>query len=103
MTDRLDEGTPRPPRERDVGLLGILIDGVIAQRCRRHYGADTQEHQLSSRIAEAIERELGGIRIGDMNVRSRYRNCPIGAGAQKRKKLVLIYMSRSWWTTAALP
>src|SRR5258708_24572852 len=94
MTDRLDEGTPRSPRERDVGLLGILIDGVIAQKCRRHYGADTQEHQLSSRIAEAIEHELGGIRIGDMSVQVTVQELPDrGRGSKEKKVGADLYVS----------
>jgi hypothetical protein len=66
MTDHTPE--EESPRARALRLLGIAIDGVIAQACKRHYDADTQEHQLSSRLAEALERELGELNINGMHV-----------------------------------
>ena len=38
--------------------LAALIDEVVMYQCAHHYNAHTQEHQFSSRLAEAIEIEL---------------------------------------------
>jgi len=46
------------PIEDLFDRLAVLIDGVVAQQCAHHYHAHTQEHQFSSRLAQAIESEL---------------------------------------------
>jgi hypothetical protein len=80
--------------ERELRLLSIAIDGVIAQTCRRHYGADTQEHQLTSRIAEALERELGTISIDGMPVQVNAQELSDkGRGSKERKVGADLYVS----------
>jgi len=90
----MDQPSPQLPRDRDLQLLAILIDGVIAQKCRRHYRADTQEHQLSSRIAEAIESEIGRIRIGETWVEIVVQELPDrGRGSKEKKVGADLYVS----------
>jgi hypothetical protein len=43
----------RERRERAYRLVGEIIDGIVAQTCARHYLAPTQEHQFTSKIADA--------------------------------------------------
>jgi hypothetical protein len=52
------EGSGEEPTDDMLDRLSIVIDGVVAQECAHHYHAHTQEHQFSSRFAQAIESEL---------------------------------------------
>ena len=94
MADHVDDPKPKKPSDADLRTLSILIDGVIAQKCRRHYEADTQEHQLSSRIAEALEHEMRGMRIGDMTVRIAVQELSDrGRGSKERQVGADLYVS----------
>jgi hypothetical protein len=59
MSDLMGLEEAHDPFEEALERISILIDGVVAQQCARHYGARTQEHQFTSRLAEAIVGELG--------------------------------------------
>jgi hypothetical protein len=53
MTGRSDDGEePRDPRFEG---LAEAIDGKHKEMCEEHYDALTQEHQLTSRIAQALD------------------------------------------------
>lgn len=45
-----------------------VIDGVVAQTCKRHLGAPTQEHQLTAKIAQALEMQLNGLQIAGLTI-----------------------------------
>ncbi len=49
-------------REDALTMIAERIDTVARAVCERHYLAPTQEHQLSAKLAEAIERELVGFK-----------------------------------------
>jgi hypothetical protein len=50
-------------------LIKTLLNGIMVDCCARHYDCETQEHQLSSRLAEAIERVLNGLQVNGLQVR----------------------------------
>jgi hypothetical protein len=43
-------------REDALGMIAASVDTVAEEVCKRHYAAPTQEHQLSAKLAEAIEK-----------------------------------------------
>jgi hypothetical protein len=53
------------PLEAALHRISLMVDGVVAQQCARHYSALTQEHQFTSGLARAIERELEDLPIID--------------------------------------
>jgi len=94
MTDHPGHSPHRSPNSEELRLFGILIDGVMAQTCARHYEAETQEHQLTSRIAGAIERELGNIRVGEMSIRVVAQELSDrGRGSKEKKVGADLYIS----------
>jgi hypothetical protein len=48
--------------EKALTMIAKRIDTVARAVCDRHYFAPTQEHQLSAKLAEAIERKLAGFK-----------------------------------------
>jgi hypothetical protein len=50
-------------------FIKLLIDGVVAEISARHHDAGTQEHQFTSRLAEAIESRLHGITVNGVRLR----------------------------------
>jgi hypothetical protein len=48
-------------RPNPYELIAGLVDLVAEEVSERHYDAPTQEHQLSAKLAEALERELRGL------------------------------------------
>src|SRR5258708_6118726 len=49
-------------------MIAARIDAVAEAVCKRHYRAPTQEHQLSAKLAQAIETELAGVKIGPFTI-----------------------------------
>jgi len=49
-------------REDALVMIAMLVDTIAKEVCKRHYQAPTQEHQLSAKLAEAIERKLKGLK-----------------------------------------
>jgi hypothetical protein len=77
-----------------AGKIGKLVDGVIAQVCERHYLADTQEHQLTAKIAEALERELKRLSVQGLRLSLNLQDFPDkGRGSKERKAGADLYIS----------
>jgi N-acetylmuramoyl-L-alanine amidase len=94
MTDITEIPEGGVPSTRELRIFEFLIDGVIAHSCARHYEADTQEHQLTSRIAQAIEHELGNVRIGETRVRIAVQELSDrGRGSKERAVGADLYIS----------
>src|SRR5947208_3819472 len=94
MTDPTEFPEQRGPSANQLRLLAIAIDGVIARACKRHYDADTQEHQLSSRLAEVLEHELNGLRINGMQIQINVQELPDrGRGAKEKTVGADLYVS----------
>jgi hypothetical protein len=94
MTDHPESPEHEDQSARQLRLLSIAIDGVIAQACKRHYNADTQEHQLSSRLAEVLERQLDGLTINGMRVRVNVQELSDrGRGAKEKDVGADLYVS----------
>lgn len=68
MTDRIDQAGPVEPTKRGLTEIGTHIDGIIANFCLRHYDCETQEPQFTSRLAEAIEREMKHVGVVGMRL-----------------------------------
>jgi hypothetical protein len=67
---------------------------VIAQTCRRHHDADTQEHQFSSRIAQALEHELNNVSVSGMQVQITVQELPDrGRGSKEKAVGADLYVS----------
>jgi hypothetical protein len=49
-------------REHALEMIEAHVDAIVEAVCKRHYEAPTQEHQLSAKLAEAIESELAGFK-----------------------------------------
>lgn len=64
-----DQSESHGRNQRTYELIRTLMNGVMVDACSRHYDCETQEHQLSSRLAEAIERTFDGLRVNDLNIR----------------------------------
>jgi hypothetical protein len=81
-------------RNRALDSLGQLIDGIVAQACLRHYDAETQEHQLTAKIADAIEREVGGSKIDGYTVGIAVQDMPDrGKGSEESITGADLYIS----------
>jgi hypothetical protein len=57
-----------PRRRPELELIQELVDGVIADMCARHHPGETQEHQFTSRIAQAIEQKLNDVLVGGLRL-----------------------------------
>ena len=74
--------------------LGVFIDGIVAQCCADHYSAVTQEHQFSSRLAQAIESELRHYPLPGLDVEVATRDFPDrGPGATEKRSGADLYIS----------
>jgi hypothetical protein len=90
MTD--DRGGAQ--RRNALEIIGKMIDGIVAQVCVRHYDADTQEHQLTSKTAHAIETGLNGIHINGYTVGIAAQDLSDkGKGSKERKVGADLYIS----------
>jgi hypothetical protein len=90
MADEIDERR----RRRVLKTISQMIDGIVAQECVRHYEADTQEHQLTAKIAGAIERKMGGAKIDGYTVGIAVQDFPDkGKGSKERKTGADLYIS----------
>jgi hypothetical protein len=92
MTDSTrDDDEPEDPR---LLLLAVLIEELIEDLCGRHYDATTQEHQLSSRIAQAIEERLKELDIVGLRVSVQVQEMPDrGRGSLERLTGADLYIS----------
>jgi len=97
---RIARGTTWPTRlTRDHGEKSSkgsanLIDGIVAQVCVRHYYAETQEHQLTAKIAGTIEWEMGGLQIDGYTVGIAVQDLSDrGRGSKERKTGADLYIS----------
>ena len=92
VDDRIDDERAR--RNSALDGLGKLIDGIVVQECVRHYDALTQEHQFTSKLAGAVERELAGTRIDGCSVDVSLQDTPDkGPGSLERKIGADLYIS----------
>jgi hypothetical protein len=74
--------------------LAALIDEVVMYQCAHHYNAHTQEHQFSSRLAEAIEIELRHFPIAGLDVEVVTRDFPDrGRGSMEKRSGADLYIS----------
>jgi hypothetical protein len=74
--------------------MSVVIDGVVAQHCARHNPALTQEHQFTSGIAYAIERELERFPIAGLNVAVHAQEFPDrGPGSLEKSSGADLYVS----------
>src|SRR5580658_4555439 len=78
-------------------LIRTLLGGATARACRRHYNAHTQEHQLTSRIAEAIEATFNGeegLRVNELMVNVAVQELPDkGPSSHERSVGADLYIS----------
>jgi hypothetical protein len=83
MTHTIDSGEePEDPR---FVALAAVIDELIQEQCERHYHAKTQEHQLSSRIAQAIEGRYQQVTVDGIRISVRVQELPDrGPGSLER-------------------
>lgn len=63
-------------RPRALELIKTLVDGVVADCCARHYDGPTQEHQLTSRLAEALESKLNNISVSGLRLQVTVQELP---------------------------
>jgi hypothetical protein len=90
VADEIDERR----RQGVLRTIGQLIDGIATQVCVRHYSADTQEHQLTAKIAGAIEREMSGLQIDGYTVGIAVQDfSDRGRGSKERKTGADLYIS----------
>jgi hypothetical protein len=54
--------------ERILTRVSQVISGVVAEACKRHYRAPTQEHQFTAKIAQALESELNGLKVRGLTI-----------------------------------
>lgn len=92
--------TEAPEHERHDGFeealqrLSVIVDGVVAQQCARHYRALTQEHQLTSRLAQAIEDEIRRTPVDGARIEVEAREFPDhGPGSLEKKVGADLYVS----------
>ena len=73
-------------KERVFQAIELAVDIVVSEVVEGHYEALTQEPQLTSKIAGAIEHTIKKMDIGDLNVKVEVRDFPAqGRGALVRK------------------
>jgi hypothetical protein len=97
MSDRQGSEQPfglPPPEDWAYKKIAELVDGIIADACVRHYDCTTQEHQLTSRLAEALERELNRVQVGGLRVEVRAQELPDrGSGSLEKPIGADLYIS----------
>jgi hypothetical protein len=86
--------TSEQEREKALQEIADLIDGVARRVARRHYHAPTQEHQLSAKLAEAIEEKLAGLKTPLFTMGVAVQDFPDkGKGAWERPTGADLYIS----------
>jgi hypothetical protein len=84
----------REQREELYGKIQRAVDDVVLKVVQKHYGALTQEPQLTAKVAEAIELTLEDINVGDLNAKIMVRDFPSqGKGALEGKVGADVYIS----------
>lgn len=92
MTDTTEGERDR--NEEELALIAALIDGIIAEICAHHYEGLAQEHQLTSRIAQALDERLRQIRVGNLTLKVDTREFPDkGAGSLEKPTGADLYIS----------
>ena len=85
MSDSLEEA---------LHQISLIVDGVATQQCARHYGALTQEHQFTSGLARAIERELEAHPVEGAQLEVRAQEFPDrGPGSLEKRTGSDLYIS----------
>jgi hypothetical protein len=88
------EGSAGEPIDDTLDRLAVLVDGVVAQECAHHYHAHTQEHQFSSRLAQAIESELRHFSMPGLDIEVITRDFPDrGRGSMEKRSGADLYIS----------
>lgn len=81
-------------REHLFRAIGQAVDQVVSSVVEDHYDALTQEPQLTSKIAGAIELTIKQMDVGDLNVQIAVRDFPSqGRGALEGKVGADVYIS----------
>lgn len=81
-------------KEHVFQTIEQAIDAVVSEVVEGHYEALTQEPQLTSKIAGAIEHTIKEIDFGDLNVKVEVRDFPAqGRGALEGKVGADVYIS----------
>jgi hypothetical protein len=86
----------RPPQHAEWGFKKIaeIVDGVISEEMVRHYDCTTQEHQLTSKLASALERELNRLQVGPVNIQVLVQDLPDrGRGSLEKPVGADLYIS----------
>jgi hypothetical protein len=84
----------REEREQVFHTIQRAVDNIVSRVVEGHYTALTQEPQLTSKIAEAIELTLDQIDLGDLNIKIAVRDFPPqGPGALEGKVGADVYIS----------
>jgi hypothetical protein len=90
MVEEID----RARRDQAFKMIGQLVDGVISEACLRHYYADTQEHQLTAKIAAEIEREIRNVSVDGLSLSLHMQDfSDKGRGSKERKSGSDLYVS----------
>ncbi|HVR57224.1 MAG TPA: hypothetical protein VMT72_10395 [Pseudolabrys sp.] len=81
-------------KEQVYEAIGNAVDEIVSEVVQQHYEALTQEPQLTSRIAGAIEMTMRKFDVGDLHIEIEVRDFPsIGPGSLERKVGADIYIS----------
>ena len=81
-------------KERLFQTIGHAVDGIVSEVVAGHYDALTQEPQLTSKIAGAIEQMIKQFDVGDLNVQVEVRDFPAqGRGALEGRVGADMYIS----------
>lgn len=81
-------------KEHVFQVIEQAVDAIVSEVAKGHYEALTQEPQLTSRIAGAIEHTIKQMDVGDLNVQVEVRDFPAqGRGALEGKVGADVYIS----------
>lgn len=81
-------------KEHVFQVIEQAVDTIVSEVVEGHYEALTQEPQLTSKIAGAIEQAIKEIDFGDLNVKVEVRDFPAqGRGALEGKVGADVYIS----------
>jgi hypothetical protein len=80
--------------EEALRKMSVVVDGVVAQQCARHYSALTQEHQFTSGLARAIELELERFPVEGLDIQVHAQEFPDrGRGSLEKPSGADLYIS----------
>jgi hypothetical protein len=91
------EESAHNPEEELLQKLAQAIDDLVARMCGHHYTAPTQEHQLTARLAEAIEHEIERFPIEVRGVRLEVKTQDFpdrGSRSMERRSGADLYIGR---------